>query len=498
MNYAPENEGHMLQVRSYVEHDPEPGYQHASLEAHEAFHDMKYGVRIHWGLYTLWKLRNESWKFLRMSRQRRQAYQQLYHQFNPQNFDADQWMDFFKRVGFKCFAITTKHHEGFSLFDTHTRVRSRVNWTVPGAPQIEDCNLAYSVMDTPFKRDIIAELCTAAHQHGVKIDLYFSHPDWYDADFRPYSFHPLQTQRVYDLPEEYGTREYVNLLKPPQHILSTEPTPQEVERMMARHRAQLVELLTHYGEIDMLCLDMWLGKPVWPELRETVRMLRKIQPDVMLRIRGIGNYGDYYTPEGVVPQDKAETSMPWMVIYPLGRTFSYEPLDRNHKGADWVIRNLIQCTATGGNFMVGIGPDADGRFHPKAIEVLETVGAWLQVNGEAVYATRPHTPWHEGEGVFFSRTKDNRSIYAFYCGDAWKEARQSGCLRLESVPVRQDLRVIPLCGVPLHGDESPHTPAVLEWNQEGRSLVVQLPAPVSAQMHRNSRFARVLKFTYSS
>ncbi len=196
MDYAPENEGHMLQVRNYIEHHPEPGYQHASDEAKEAFRDMKYGVRIHWGLYTLWNLRNESWKFLRMSRQRRQAYQQLYQEFNPQNFDADAWMEFFKRVGFRCFAITTKHHEGFSLFDTRTRVRSRMNWAAPGGPQIEDCDLAYSVMDTPFKRDIIAELCASAQQHGIKTDLYFSHPDWYDADFRPYSFHPLQTQRV--------------------------------------------------------------------------------------------------------------------------------------------------------------------------------------------------------------------------------------------------------------------------------------------------------------
>ncbi len=262
--------------------------------------------------------------------------------------------------------------------------------------------------------------------------------------------------------------------------------------MMARHRAQLVELLTNYGKIDMLCLDMWLGKPVWSELRQTIKLLRQIQPDVMLRIRGIGNYGDYYTPEGIVPADKAETNMPWMVIYPLGRTFSYETQVRFHKGPDWIIRNLIQCTATGGNFMVGIGPDADGWFHPRAIEVLEQVGEWLQLNGEAIYATRPHTPWHDGQGIFFSKAKDNRSIYAFFCEDAWKEARKSGRLILGSIPVRQGLQITPL------GVDSTPTSSGLEWSQEGQSLVVHLPARVSEQMHRTIRFARVFKFSYSS
>ena len=80
----------------------------------------------------------------------------------------------------KMFAFTSKHHEGFSMFDTRTRVRQRANWTAPGGPAIEECDLAYSIMETPFRRDVVQEFTSAAHRRGIKIDLYFSHPDWYE------------------------------------------------------------------------------------------------------------------------------------------------------------------------------------------------------------------------------------------------------------------------------------------------------------------------------
>jgi alpha-L-fucosidase len=408
----PASDNHYRQVKDYIEAVPDADYRHATPAAIEAFRDLKFGVRIHWGLYSLWQLPDESWPFLKMSDERRQEYQELIKQWNPRSFVAEDWMSFFERAGMKCFAITAKHHDGFSLFDTKTRVHRRVNWTAAGGPQIEDCDVAHSVRETPDGRDIVAELCAAARRHSLKIDLYFSHPDWYDADFRPYVYHPLQTPHAAELAHIDAAS--LARLHGRAVTMVPDPSPEETARMMARHREQLRELLTNYGPIDMLCLDMWLGPAVWPQLKETVKELRRLQPNVMLRARGIGNYGDYYTPERFVPDAKENTAMPWMVIYPLASGFSYDPEASHYKGAKWVMDNLVDAVAKGGNFMVGIGPDGAGQFHPTAVAQLEQVGAWLRANGEAIYATRPRTGglWHQGDSIRFTESKDGQFVYA--------------------------------------------------------------------------------------
>src|ERR1039457_4971609 len=157
-------------VGRYVEDNPVPGYRWASGRAYEQFRDMKYGVRIHWGLYSIWGRDGESWPFLLMPFEERQRYQDLYRTWNPAGFDADEWTQLFAESGMKMFAFTSKHHEGFSMFDTKTRVRRRVNWTAAGGPRIEPCDLAYNIMETPFRRDVVKELCDAGRKRGLKID----------------------------------------------------------------------------------------------------------------------------------------------------------------------------------------------------------------------------------------------------------------------------------------------------------------------------------------
>jgi alpha-L-fucosidase len=407
----PKNDYHYKVTKDYIEDEPDADYLHAPEAAHEAFRDIKFAVRIHWGIYSIREMNGESWGFLGLPNETKQAYNDLYKTFNPTSFDAGEWMDLFKRAGIQCMAFTTKHHEGFSMFHTKTRVVQRANYLDAEHP-IEPCDVAYSIEETPFKRDVVKELCAAAHERNLKIDLYFSHPDWYDADFRPYNSHPLTTLSVKTNTANYGNDIHFDSTK----IMTPERTSEETARLIARHREQLRELLTNYGKIDMICLDQWLGKDIWAGTKETIKIIRKLQPNVMLRCRGIGNYGDYYTPEGFVPGSKENTHMPWMTIYPLAASFSYDKNGDRYKGAGWIIRNLVDAVAKGGSFMVGIGPNGEGRFHEKAIEQLEETGQWLAINGEGIYDTRPREVWKDGN-TRFTQTKDSKRIYAFV--DEW-------------------------------------------------------------------------------
>ncbi len=476
----PKTDTHYKVTSGYIEDVPVKEYTWAPDEAYENFLDMKFGIRLHWGLYSILQQQHESWPFLTMSHSERQAYQELYKTWNPSGFNAENWVDFFADSGAKMFSFTSKHHDGFSMFDTNAKVRQRANWMAPGGPAMEDCDLAYSIMETPFGRDVVKELTSAAHKKNMKIDLYYSHPDWYDADFRPYNFHPLQ------VPDSATLAVAGKDLKPVMHdpeerfgksgiTIVPDPGPKEVNRMMKRHRAQLEELVTKYGEIDMVCLDQWLGPSVWPQLRETMLHLRKIRPDVMFRARGIGNYGDYYTPEGFVPGSKENSDTPWFVIYPLGSTFSYDPVAANYKGSPWIVKNLVDSVAKGGNFMAGIGPDGNGIFHPSAVEQLKQTGKWLKINGEGIYATRPRSGelWKQGDRIRFTQSKDHKKIFAFSFD--WPETQ----LVLSSVIPKENSKIY------LFGTEAP-----LKWKHDSViGLIIDVPPSLKSQISEAGQLA---------
>ncbi|HLV79177.1 MAG TPA: alpha-L-fucosidase, partial [Chthonomonadaceae bacterium] len=355
-------------------------YRHASPQALERWRDLKYGLRIHWGIYSIWAGGPESWPLTRHDRSWQGRYCRLYRTWDPDGFDADAWTDMMVRCGFRFFDFTAKHHDGFSLYDTRTRVNRRFIYSGPNAGGIEACELAYSMMETPFRRDVVQALIEAGRRRGLAPGLYFSHIDWYDADFRMDSWNPNRDKNY-----------------------SPQTDPEGWARFTRRHRAQIRELLTRYGPLCELSLDMSLPPDAWPAMKETIKMARRLQPDCLFRNRGIGTYGDYHTPENWVPDSprSKESPLPWQVIHTLGRYMSYDPDPSAYRSGAWIVSNLADIVAKGGLFMVGIGPDGNGRFHPKALEAVEEAGAWLKINGEAIYGTRPWTYWQEGEAVRF-------------------------------------------------------------------------------------------------
>ncbi|MBI5831504.1 MAG: alpha-L-fucosidase [Armatimonadetes bacterium] len=428
-------------------------YLHAGREALERWWDRKFGIRIHWSVYCLPANGPESWPLTRPADSHiaspatfRAQYEELYRCFCPAAFDAGAWCDLFRRAGLRFFSFTTKHHDGFSLYDTRTRVRRRRVHTGPRAGQIVDCDLAYSVAETPFGRDIVGELVAAGRARDLGISLYFSHIDWFDADFRIDDW---------------------NYQRDPAYTPDSDPAG--FARLAARHRAQLLELCTNYGPIDQISLDMNFpdnGRRhgLREQIVETVKQIRRLQPQVLLRDRGIQPYGDYCTPERTVPADPHDPSsthgLPWKVIFPGSDHFSYVWGDR-YKPASWLIENLVDIVAKGGLFQVGYGPGPSGAWDAEVVAVLEQVGDWLAVNGRGIYATRPYRVFADGPNIRYTQSKDGASVWAFVTD--WQSSAAS--LRLRQVRARAG-SAVRMLGLD----------HVFTWRADEQGMVIDIPA----------------------
>lgn len=280
--------------------------------------------------------------------------------FNPTNFDARKWVSLIKRAGQKYVIVTTKHHDGFCMFRTATT--------------------HYNVMEaTPFGRDVIKELDDECHRQGIAFCPYYSIGDWSAAE-------------VMD-PKFTSYHDYM--------------------------LAQLKELMTQYGDIPMVWFDnYWYVNHQWTtdqsHARELYDYLRALNPNVLVNDRcgrgAASTDGDYATPENqlkgsrqsryfeVVMTDTADDNWGWV----KGAT--------NYRSAAVLIRNLIDCTSKGGNFVVNVGPMADGSFPPEHVALINAIGDWMDVNGAAIYGTSP-APEVEASAdtnfVYYATKKDN-------------------------------------------------------------------------------------------
>jgi alpha-L-fucosidase len=421
------------------------GYKHASLAAVEAWKDRKFGMRIHWGVYAVLGL-DASMPLIGADREFHTIWFTLFQAFNPTQFDAEEWVDLAERAGMKYFTFSTRHLDGFSMWDTKTKV-----WSVRrlagghggeaavGLGPTEMVLIPYSMMDTLYPKDIVGELVTAFRKRGMGVGLYFSWPDFHDPKFK------------WDKRSQFYDPHF-----------SKKSDPQAWRVMIDRITESLRELSTNYGKIDAMEFDHGLPEEAWPDTARIVKMVRELQPDCLLRNRGIGPYGDFSTPEHYIPSGPEASQLggrPWQAIECLGKRWAYQPSDV-YKPTEWLVTTLVEVCSMGGNFMPGISPMSNGKYPPQTVERLEYVGDWLKVNGEAIYNTRPWNVYKE-ENVRFTRTKDNRYVYAIsleWPGDS---------VTLRSVRAKQG-SAISMLGVKGH----------LRWKQDRNGLVIQIPSAI--------------------
>ncbi|HHE72070.1 MAG TPA: alpha-L-fucosidase [Chloroflexi bacterium] len=308
--------------------------------------DAKFGMFIHWGLYAIpagiWKGQEipgiGEWIMYR-ARIPVAEYEQLAKQFNPVKFDAAEWVSLAKQAGQKYMVITSKHHDGFCLF--HSKVTD------------------YNVVDaTPFGRDILKELADECQKQGMRLGFYYSQTqDWHhpDGDGNDWDYDPAQKDFARYL-EEY--------VKP-----------------------QVRELLTNYGPVALIWFDT--PKGITAEQSESlVELVHELQPDCLVSGRVGNRLGDYASAgDNRIPAQAVE--MDWETPATINDTWGYKVNDHNWKSTEDLIHKLVDIVSKGGNYLLNVGPTAEGVIPQPSVERLLAMGRWIDVNGEAVYGTRP-------------------------------------------------------------------------------------------------------------
>ncbi len=381
-----------------AQNDSQPETDPIILNRIEQWQDLKFGFMAHWGMYSQWGV-VESWSICNepwINRngadyyEYKKEYQALNKTFDPKHFDATQWAKAAKEAGMKYMVFTTKHHDGFCMFDS-----KQTDYSVAGT----DC--PYHTASQP---DITKDIVDAFRSEGMWIGLYFSKPDWHNDD--------------------YWAREWATPDRNVNYDIASHP--QRWENFKQFTYNQIYELTHNYGDIDILWLDGGWVRPEWSlndETREWLgcyqriqdidmpriaAMARKDNPDLIIVDRSVGGkYENYRTPEQQVPDSLL--SYPWETCMSMGDSWSYVEND-NYKSTRKLIHTLIDIVAKGGNYLLNVGPDADGKLPETALQRMKEIGEWLKKNGYAIYGTRPLYPYAKGN-IRYTQSKDGKHHY---------------------------------------------------------------------------------------
>ncbi len=380
--------------------------------------DAKFGLFIHWGLYAIpagtWKGEQIAgigeWIMYR-ARIPVAEYEQLAGQFNPVKFDAAEWVSLAKRAGQKYLVITSKHHDGFCIFDSAVT--------------------EYDIVDaTPFSRDVLKELAAECQKQGIKLGFYYSQTqDWHHPDGDGNDWDYDEAQKDFD----GYIHNYV--------------------------AAQVRELLTHYGPIGIIWFDTPKGITI-DQSQFLLELVHSIQPDCLVCGRLGNSLGDYASAgDNKIPQQL--TDLDWETPATINDTWGFKSYDHNWKSPQDLIRKLVDIVSKGGAYLLNVGPTAEGVIPQPSVERLEAMGAWLDVNGDSIYGTRPGPI----QGVAWCRsTRKDNTVYLHVFD--WP---QDGVIELPDLAVRSAYLLADAGRAPLSVQQ-----------EDGRSIVHGPQQPLDA------------------
>lgn len=329
------------------------------------FVQARFGIFIHWGLYAVpargeWVRSNE--------RMPEEKYMPFFREFDPSAADPKAWVQAAKEAGMGYVILTAKHHDGFCLFDS----------------ELTD----FKSTNTPMGRDIVREFLEAGREAGLKVGLYYSLIDWHHPDFPHHGdrYHPMRSDPAASNEER------------------------DFERYLAYMHGQVKELCTRYGRLDVLWFDFsynQLRGEAW-RANELADMVRTLQPGILLNNRlevsgeGFGSlaqgepapcHGDFVSPERMVPPeglfDPQGRPLYWETCTTMNHSWGYCAGDTWYKPAPLLLKKLVECVSKGGNFLLNVGPDGNGRIPRQAMDTLKYLGQWMQINGESIRGCGP-------------------------------------------------------------------------------------------------------------
>lgn len=320
------------------------------------FDRARFGMFVHWGHPSQhgWEL---SWPLVggtaalpRCQDVPAEAYHASASTFAPRRGSPRDWLARAKRCGMQYAVLTTKHHDGFALWDTRAST--------------------FSVARGPYGGDLVREFVDAVRAEGLRVGFYYSLSDWHHPDYPPFTDG--------DRPYRYG--------------LAPRPTPAQWDRYVGFLFAQIEELLTGYGPIDVLWFDGgWeRSADAWRSL-ELERLIRRLQPDVLVNDR-LPGVGDFDTPEQFVPPEPPPRR--WETCLTMNASWGWNPSDPDYKSARDLVHTLSEVAGRGGNLLLNVSPTGDGSLPPEQVERLDAIAGWMERHAESVVDTAPGlAPW---------------------------------------------------------------------------------------------------------